>query len=88
MIIVMRLPKRNKNLKENKMNQIKVSTRIILLFSAIICVSFISDYLHDFFGDFKCQGTGKFLKDSYTYEGCNYSARSVHDPTFHWGYRH
>lgn len=54
-----------------------ISLRVILLFTVAMFVSFIPDYLHDFFGDWTCKG-------------CNYGepGRYVHDPSLHWGYRH
>ena len=88
MIIVMRLPKRNKNLKGNSMKQIKVSTRIILLFSAIILLSFIGDYNHAFFGDWLCSGSGARVEGYYYYKGCNYAGWDFHGSTWHYGYRH
>lgn len=72
---------------------IKISIRVLLLFLIAMLVSFIPDYLHTFFGDTYCMGSGRFIKgetdwvDGY-YENCNYAAWSYHDSMWHWGYRH
>lgn len=70
------------------MKSIKISTRIVLLFAAIMVFSFIGEYLRDFFGDWKCPGSIERIPDTYNYKGCNYANSSYHDPTWHWGYRH
>jgi hypothetical protein len=70
------------------MKSIKISIRIVLLFAAIMVFSFIGEYLHDFFGDWKCQGSIERVTDSYSYKGCNYGDFGFHDPSWHWGYRH
>lgn len=59
-----------------------LSLRIIVLFTIAI--------LSTFLGDWKCDGSGKrYLDDVYVmYERCNYSICSLHDPSWHWGYRH
>lgn len=74
---------------------LKVSLRIILLFSVAIFLSFIPQLLHTFFGDWHCNGSGvarlipetKRMYEHYEYSGCKYDTM-VHEPTWHWGYRH
>lgn len=56
----------------------KISIRIIGLFSAAILLSFIPEIFPAFFGDWICNG-------------CNYGEAGVsycHAPQLHWGYRH
>ena len=74
----------------------KISFRIIAMFTVIIFVSFIPDYLHSFFDDWYCVGTGVrslVPATQITYEhyefigGCDYWD-TKHNPTWHWGYRH
>jgi hypothetical protein len=78
------------------MEKIKIiSFRIIALFVIAILVSFIPDYLHNFFGDWLCEGAkyGKLIPETdacwshYELIGCDYGS-GVHNPTLHWGYRH
>lgn len=66
-----------------------ISLRVILLFTVAMFVSFIPDYLHDFFGDWTCKGC-EFVQDKVfgSYIGCHYGDVHVHDATLHWGYRH
>lgn len=75
------------------MNKLKytqvISLKIILLFSVAILSTFVGDYLHDFFGDWKCTGSGQRLEDSFRYyQKCNYADNGFHDAMWHWGYRH
>lgn len=66
-----------------------ISLKVILLFSIAILSTFIGDYLHDFFGDWKCSGSGLLIENSfYHYQKCNYGELRFHDSTWHWGYRH
>ena len=70
---------------------IKISIRIIALFSIAIVLSFIPEYLHDLFGDWYCSGSGIFVKiDDYRshYTTCDYANNGYHLPMWHWGYRH
>lgn len=54
-----------------------LSIKIIILFITMIFLSFIPEYLHDFFGDWQCIGK------------CDYSTPGLyHSNTLHWGYRH
>lgn len=66
----------------------KISIRIILLFTIAMLMTFIPENFRDFFGDWKCQGSGKYLKESWVYSGCNYGESGTHEAEFHWGYRH
>jgi hypothetical protein len=70
------------------MKILKISFRIVLLFSATMVFSLIADSLPDFFGDWKCQGSLEIIPETYIYKGCNYGAEGFHDPSLHWGYRH
>lgn len=66
-----------------------ISLKVILLFTIAILSTFIGDYLHDFFGDWKCSGSGQRLKDSFRiYQRCNYADHGFHGAMWHWGYRH
>lgn len=74
--------------------RLNVIFQIILLFAFAIGMSFVADSLHNFFGDFHCNGSGKLINDGTLfgkYNGCNtldiFGGRE-HDPTWHWGYRH
>jgi hypothetical protein len=72
-----------------------ICLRIIALFMMAILFSFIPEYLHEFFGDWQCEGSipWKFQPDtsnSYSYvlyKGCMYGGQH-HLKTIHWGYRH
>lgn len=67
---------------------LKVSLRIIALFTVAIFVSKIPDIYADFFGDWKCEGSiGPISTGSWQYKGCNYG-EGFHDSTWHWGYQH
>jgi len=54
----------------------KIAFTIILTFSAIIMMSFVADSMHEFLGDWHCNGAG-----------CH-SGSGAHDATWHWGWRH
>lgn len=74
-----------------KNKYVKISLQVLLVFSTLILVSFIPDYLHDFFGDTLCEGRvynrmGDFSKNYYS--GCDYLDYNEHNPMWHWGYRH
>jgi len=67
----------------------EISGRIIILFTVAMFMSFIPEYLHDFFGDWKCTGS-VFISDPDAYGryvGCLYE-HGEHQSTIHWGYRH
>ena len=80
-----------------KMNKsTRISIRIIALFTVAIFVSFIPEYLHAFFGDWYCNGTGarelvpatQMTYEHYEYTGCDYYNGAKHMAMWHWGYRH
>lgn len=70
-----------------------ISFRFFILFAIAIIISFIPDFLHNFFGDWVCKGSGVWTdspkESAYSgfWSGCNYVS-SQHDSTWHWGYRH
>lgn len=64
----------------------KVSIRIIIIFTTAIFLSFIPEHLHEFFGDWYCKGSGKFIPSVWRYDNCVYT--TFHNSTWHWGYRH
>jgi hypothetical protein len=68
----------------------EVSLRVIALFSVAILSTFIGEFGHDFFGDWKCNGSGNTKEVGYglVYTGCNYASLAYHSPQWHWGYRH
>ena len=68
-------------------NQI-LSLKVISLFTVSIFSTFIGDNLPLFFGDWKCEGSGQKLIDSYLYQKCNYAGCDFHESSWHWGYRH
>jgi hypothetical protein len=67
---------------------IKLSIRVMAMFSIAILISFIPEYFRDFFGDWKCAGSGNYILGTYRYEGCNSGLKGIHEATWHWGYRH
>lgn len=66
-----------------------VSVRIVFLFSFAIAFSLLGTYLHEFLGDWSCNGSVSIvvLKNGYYYTGCNY-LNNFHNAQIHWGYRH
>ena len=66
---------------------LKISFRIVLLFVVSMIMSLIPEYAN-VFGDWDCVGSGIYLKDTYSYQFCNYASLGFHDATTHWGYRH
>ena len=66
----------------------KVSIQIIALFSVAILMSFIPECFRDFFGDWKCAGSGGYIIGAYKYQNCNSGLNGMHEATWHWGYRH
>lgn len=71
-----------------KSKTIKVSLRVIVLFTVAILISKIPDIYPDFFGDWLCKGRWFNEKNGLygNWEGCD--VFSAHNPTFHWGYQH
>jgi hypothetical protein len=69
---------------------IKISLRIIALFSVAILVSKIPQLYPNFFGDWLCEGRKVIWEDSdhikYHTEGCDIF--QAHNSTWHWGYQH
>ena len=65
----------------------KLSIKIIGLTLTMMLYSFIPDYLHVFFGDYMCLGSGEYLEKHRCYALCN-ATWSYHLPKYHWGYRH
>ncbi len=59
-----------------------------MLFTIAILLSFIPETFNNFFGDWRCQGTGIFDKNMGRYVGCTYGPGHAHDSELHWGYRH
>lgn len=73
---------------ENK--SIKISVRIIALFTAAILISLIPEHFHSFFGDWYCEGAKLGKPDEFGFEhieGCLYLP-SRHNAEWHWGYQH
>ena len=68
-----------------------ISLRVIALFTVAIFISFIPEYIPDFFGDWVCKGREYIpsIKEGFTgsYVGCDYQ-HIDHNPENHWGYRH
>jgi len=65
-----------------------ISLKVILLFTVAIFSTFIGEYLHEFLGYWKCEGSGQRIVDTYDYQNCNYADVGNHKPMWHWGYRH
>ena len=69
-----------------------IQLRLLLMFAIIMAASFIPEYNHELFGDWKCEGSGKVIKEiSYggvIYEKCNYAEFTYHNSMWHWGFRH
>lgn len=73
-------------MKNNK--HLPIISRIILMFAAIIIMSFIPESNREFFGDFKCDGSF-WNPTTETHTGCLYQGTyGTHPPTWHWGFRH
>lgn len=75
----------------------KIQIRIILLFMTVILLSFIPENFREYFGDWKCNGTGELIiKETENiinryYKNCskgNNDFVGAHGPTWHWGFRH
>lgn len=66
-----------------------ISLKIMLLFTVAIMSTFIAEYLHSFFGDWFCEGSGTSTGECWgCFTKCNYADLGKHEPTWHWGYRH
>jgi hypothetical protein len=70
-----------------KTTEIKIALNIIGLFMTAILVSFIPDYLHEFFGDNFCIGNVEKEEMSYCEFGWS-KYNNPHKNEWHWGYRH
>lgn len=72
-----------------KLNKIqKISIKVVLLFAVAMASTFLGEYLRDFFGDWKCEGSGERIGESYHYSKCDYGSQQFHLASWHWGYRH
>lgn len=75
-----------------KKQLIKTSLRVVGLFGCAMLMSFIPDYFHSFFGDWKCEGCDWVYDPSRPmggyYTGCDYGMQNKHIAQYHWGYRH
>lgn len=67
---------------------LKLMIDIVLIGLLLMLVSFIPEYFREFFGDWKCQGSGEAIPNTYHYTRCNYAGNGFHDPEWHWGFRH
>lgn len=68
---------------------IKVSLRIILLFTVAILISLVGDNLHLFFSDDFCNGNisnNNISNNNKCQFG--YNSNYYHGQIWHWGYRH
>lgn len=65
----------------------QLSVRVVLLFTVAIFSTFIPDYFHSFFGDELCKGQYFDYASNHSI-GCLKGDWGLHDPTWHWGYRH
>ena len=63
---------------------IKVSIRVIAMFTGAILLSYIPVFMPKFFGDWFCKGSGEFVDHHWSI--CDYY--DYHNPTWHWGYQH
>lgn len=72
------------------MKNIKVSLRIIALFTVAIFISKIPELYPNFFGDWYCQGKEliRYDKNDWPiYSGCDMH-EGWHSSKWHWGYQH
>jgi len=67
-----------------------IMARIVAIFAITMALSFVPDSFHEFFGDWRCNGTevvrdanGEFVY----YTGCHENG-SEHNSQWHWGFRH
>jgi hypothetical protein len=68
--------------------KIKISIRIIVIFTTAIIFSLISDQIHVWLGDWYCQGSGKLIIEGIYSHHTNCDNGNYHEATWHWGYRH
>jgi hypothetical protein len=54
----------------------------------LMAVSFIPENFHEFFGDWKCQGSGNWIENGNGFQRCNYGGCGKHDSLWHYGFRH
>ena len=66
----------------------RVAFIIVCTFTVMILMSFVDGYLHDFLGDWFCDGSGNLIVGAHRYERCNHAPSTYHVPGWHWGYRH
>lgn len=86
-------PRKRKSSKEKEINFIMknpyllLSMNIVAIFIIAILLSLVPDHLHNFFGDWLCEGR---TYDGTTWSGCDINSHSSygHNPQMHWGYRH
>ena len=64
---------------------IKVSIRVIAMFTGAILLSYIPVLMPKFFGDWFCKGSGNWIDNHY--QKCTQTGQ-FHNPTWHWGYQH
>jgi len=70
------------------MKELNPQIKLVIAFSILIGFSFIGDYLHDFLGDWHCNGgRADYYDHIWHYSGCLYLNDS-HEPTWHYGFRH
>ena len=63
----------------------RLSLHIMAVFTTAILISFIPDYLHDFFGDTYCKYGNAITGDNQ----CSVKMEYYHSAdTWHWGLRH
>lgn len=67
---------------------LKLSLRVCLLFIIAILFSFIPEMFRGIFGDWACTGAKLYYDGNHRIiDGCLYT-QTIHDPGYHWGYRH
>ena len=69
-------------MKLSKHNRIAI--QIVFTFSTGILSTYVPELFRDFFGDWMCQGNFNWKNTT----ECNYLNTSIHDPQWHWGWRH
>jgi hypothetical protein len=67
--------------------------QLLLMMAVMMAVSFIPEHLHEFFGDWKCNGAFWGYTTKNGWEMLNgdcyyYPCHENHGPKLHWGYRH
>lgn len=68
----------------------KSKIKILVVFVVVFFASFVPEYNHKMFGDWKCSGNViKHDKNDNSYIlGCKYEGFQSHNPSWHWGMRH